>query len=55
MNNIQNLLQGTAKGIDTGKNLSVYTSLPDETEGIENAGLILQTLLKKTFFSVNRL
>lgn len=47
MNNIQNLLQGTAKGIDTGKNLSVYTSLPDETEGIENAGLILQTLLKK--------
>lgn len=47
INNIQNLLQGTAKGIDTGKNLSVYTSLPDETEGIENAGLILQTLLKK--------
>ena len=47
MDNIQNLLQGTAKGIDTGKNLSVYTSLPDETEGIENAGLILQTLLKK--------
>lgn len=47
MNSIQNLLQGNADGIQVNKNLTVYTSLPDETEGIENAGTILQTLLKK--------
>ncbi len=45
MNSINNLLQGEAKGIQVNKNLTVYTSLPDETEGIENAGAILQTLL----------
>lgn len=47
MNSINNLVQGTANGIQAGRNLTVYTSLPDETEGIENAGAILQTLLKK--------
>lgn len=47
MESINNLLSGTAKGIQAGKNLTVYTSLPEETEGIENAGAILQTLLKK--------
>ena len=47
INNIPNLLQGNAEGIQVNKNLTVYTSLPDETEGIENAGTILQTLLKK--------
>lgn len=47
MDSISNLLQETAKGIQVNKNLTVYTSLPDETEGIENAGMILQTLLKK--------
>ncbi len=47
MNSIPNLLQGMANGIQVNKNLTVYTSLPDETEGIENAGTILQTLLKK--------
>lgn len=47
MNSINNLLQGTANGIQVNKNLTVYTSLPEETEGIENAGTILQTLLKK--------
>jgi len=47
MESISNLLQGTANGIQVNKNLTVYTSLPDETEGIENAGTILQTLLKK--------
>ena len=43
MNCVNNLLNGNA----LGKNLTVYTSLPTETEGIENAGAILQTLLKK--------
>ena len=47
MNSINNLLQGNAQGIKANKNLTVYTSLPDETEGIENAGTILQTLLNK--------
>lgn len=47
MNCINNLLNGNALGINAGKNLTVYTSLPTETEGIENAGAILQTLLKK--------
>lgn len=47
MDSINNLLQGVADGIQVNKNLTVYTSLPEETEGIENAGTILQTLLKK--------
>ena len=47
MNSITNLLQGIANGIQVNRNLTVYTSLPEETEGIENAGTILQTLLKK--------
>ena len=47
MNSINNLLQGVANGIQVNKNLTVYTSLPEETEGIENAGTILQTLLNK--------
>lgn len=47
MNSVNNLIQGVAKGIQVNNNLTVYTSLPDETEGIENAGEILQTLLKK--------
>lgn len=47
MNSINNLLQGDANGIKANKNLTIYTSLPDETKGIENAGKILETLLKK--------
>ena len=47
MNCIPNLLSGTAQGIEANKKLTIYTSLPDETEGIENAGIILQTLLNK--------
>ena len=46
-NSISNLLQGTASGIQVSRNLTVYTSLPDETQGIENSGKILQTLLQK--------
>jgi hypothetical protein len=47
MNSINDLLQGRANGIQVNKNLTVYTSLPEETEGIENAGTILQTLLQR--------
>ena len=47
MNCVNNLLNGNALGINAGKNLTVYISLPTETEGIENAGAILQTLLQK--------
>lgn len=47
MESINNLLQGVAEGIRVNKNLTVYTSLPEEAEGIENAGKILQTLLNK--------
>ena len=47
MDSIKNLLNGNTKGIQVNKNLTVYTSLPEETEGIENAGTILQTLLRK--------
>ena len=47
MNCVGNLVNGNAIGINAGKNLTVYTSLPTETEGIENAGAILQTLLEK--------
>lgn len=47
MDSISNLLSGTARGIQASKNLTVYTSLPEETDGIENVGTILQSLLKK--------
>ena len=47
MDCIPNLLNDNANGIKVENNLTVYTSLPDESEGIENAGAILQTLLQK--------
>ena len=47
MGSIENLLKGEARGIEVNKNLTVYTSLPEEAEGIENAGNILETMLKK--------
>ena len=47
MNSIKNLVHGRAEGIKVNKNLTVYTALPDDDDGIENAGLILETLLKK--------
>ena len=47
MESINNLSRGQAQGIQANKNLTVYTSLPDETDEIENVGMILQTLLQK--------
>ncbi len=43
---IQGLTRGTASGIPVNKNLTVYTSLPDEGEDIIHADRILETLLK---------
>ena len=43
---IQGLANGTANGIQVNKNLTVYTSLPDEGEDIIHADKILETLLK---------
>lgn len=45
-NSIQGLVQGTTQGITVNKNLTVYTSLPDENEAIQNVDEILQTLVK---------
>ena len=43
---IEGLAQGVAQGISANKNLTVYTSLPDENESIRNVDTILETLLK---------
>ena len=44
---IVGLSQGIASGIEVHKNLTVYTSLPEDNEAIEHADKILETLLKK--------
>ena len=44
---ITGLANGIAEGISVNKNLTVYTSLPDEGEAIVNVGKILETLLQK--------
>lgn len=43
---IEGLRRGIANGISAGKNLTVYTTLPNEDEGIEDYSNILQTLVK---------
>lgn len=43
---IKGLTQGIAKGIEANKNLTVYTSLPDENETLEDVDKILETLVK---------
>ena len=44
---IENLANGIANGIHVNKNLTVYTSLPNEGEEIKNVDKILETLLKQ--------
>ena len=44
---IENLVNGVASGISVNKNLTVYTSLPDEEDTISNVDRILETLLQK--------
>ncbi len=43
---IEGLARGEARGIKVNKNLTVYTSLPDENDAIQNVDKILETLLK---------
>ena len=47
MGSLEGLVRGSARGIEVHKNLTVYTSLPDENEYIEHSDKILETLLKK--------
>lgn len=42
---IENLVKGMAKGIEVNKNLTVFTSLPDGKDTIDNVDEILQTLV----------
>ena len=44
-NCIENLRRGIAEGIPINKNLTVYTSLPDEVEGLKDYENIVETLL----------
>ena len=43
---IEGLTEGITKGINVNKNLTVYTSLPDENEAIKNVDKVLETLVK---------
>ena len=45
-NCIPNLINGIANGIKVNKNLTVYTSVPDEDVGMNNYEEILSTLIK---------
>ena len=45
-NSIEELTQGIANGIQVNKNLTVFTSLPDEHDSISNVDEILETLVK---------
>lgn len=44
---IERLSQGVANGISVNKNLTVYTSLPDDEGNINHVDKILETLLQK--------
>ena len=46
MSSITNLSNGIANGIKVNSNLAVYTSLPNESVGIENVQPVLETLVK---------
>src|SRR5699024_8914928 len=45
-NSIEQLSQGVANGIQVNKNLTVFTSLPDERDSISRVDEILETLVK---------
>ena len=44
---IDNLIEGRAQGIAVNNNLTVYTTVPDKREQINNSHPILETLLKR--------
>ena len=46
MSSISNLANGSANGIKVNNNLAVYTSLPNEDNGIESVQNVLSTLAK---------
>ena len=43
---LDNLINGQAKGISVNRNLTVYTSLPEDRENLNNANQILETLVR---------
>jgi hypothetical protein len=43
---LENLTNGLAKGISVNRNLTVYTSLPEDREELENVNTILETLVR---------
>ena len=43
---LDNLIQGQAKGISANTNLTVYTSLPEDRDNLNNVGPILETLVR---------
>ena len=43
---IEGLVQGLTNGIEVNKNLTVYTSLPDESDSIKEVDKVLETLVK---------
>ena len=43
---LDNLIQGQARGIKANTNLSVYTSLPEDRENLNNVGQILEPLVR---------
>ena len=45
-NCLENLTNGQAKGISVNRNLTVYTSLPEDREELENVNSILETLVR---------
>jgi len=42
---IESLRKGIPEGIQVNRNLTIYTSLPDDIEGLNDANLIIKTLL----------
>ena len=43
---IDGLVQGVTQGIEVNKNLTVYTSLPEENESLNEVDKVLETLIK---------
>ena len=44
---LDNLISGQAKGISVNRNLTVYTSLPEDRENLNNVNQILETLARR--------
>lgn len=44
---LENLVNGQANGIQVNRNLTVYTSLPEERDNLENVNQIIESLARK--------